>query len=78
MADKNGGSVAPHEEGPWGNGTPGMSRRQWLAGLAMCGIWASNADDYFSIDKIASLAYNQADAMLAEEEKRYGKNSTEK
>ena len=41
--------------------TEGISRRNWLAGLAMQGMLASGA---FVSDKISESAYEQADAMI--------------
>jgi len=48
----------------------GISRRDWLAGLAMQGMFASCEDDPKEgmkiITSIATLAYLTADAMIAE------------
>jgi hypothetical protein len=51
---------------------PGMSLRDWFAGMAMQGgiIVCNEERDYSEESKVA---YKQADAMLAEREKRDGK-----
>lgn len=53
--DSLGNSIAP--------GTDGMSLRDWFAGQAINGIWAT-ADSGADFAAIASDAYAMADAML--------------
>ena len=45
-----------------------ITRRDWLAGLAMQGLVAQNGldSDYLEDEDIATLAYAQADAMIRE------------
>lgn len=45
------------------DGDPGLTKREWLAGLAMQGILARGQGPHVSHD-IASDAVSQADAML--------------
>ncbi len=45
---------------------PGMTRRQWLAGLAMQGIVSKTFWDE-TPSKLAKMAYSVADAMIAYE-----------
>jgi len=50
---------------------PGMTLRDWMAGQALAGIFAScppNAD-WMPADKQAIMAYKYADAMIAERDK---------
>ena len=49
----------------------GMSRRQWLAGLAMQALLTGNqwTDEYKTWTDTAEAAYRAADAMLEYEEK---------
>lgn len=47
-----------------------MSLRDWFAGQALSGLSANNEFTSVSFEKIADYAYQQADAMLAEREKR--------
>jgi hypothetical protein len=51
---------------------PGMSLRDWLAGMAMQGlivsVWKETGADY-TANSCAKEAYQFADAMLAEKEK---------
>jgi len=50
-----------------------MTLRDWLAGMAMQGIMASPITDAdVTFEAVARDAYRQADAMLAEREKRNG------
>ncbi len=61
---KDGGEVYPN--GSWG----GITRRDWLAGLAMQGM-QSNVEGYANLtnENAAELAYKLADAMIAESNK---------
>lgn len=68
----DGGPAFPGEQGHTPNGTwnptwsPGMDLRDWFAGRAMQGIYASSFNDERCppCDKIAEWAYSMADAML--------------
>ncbi len=44
---------------------PGLTKREWYAGLAMQGAMAADVDDVASHDDIALAAVRQADALLA-------------
>lgn len=69
---KDGGPAFPRV--PWdvndytGDGSPGMSLRDYLAGQALAGLLAFPGKDFPS-SVIAFGAYDVADAMLAEREK---------
>jgi hypothetical protein len=55
--------------GRFTSGYAGMSLRDWFAGQAVVGLFAATADpnsSELSCDKAARLAYETADAMLAE------------
>ena len=73
---KNGGPAFPadteyRENGEWRK-DPGMSLRDWFAGIALNKAWnyVINVTDFDSTaDNAADLAYAIADAMLAEREK---------
>ena len=67
MKENDGGAAFPYPYGP--QGAPGMSLRDWFAGLAMQGFRAN--EDGFSTDDpvVAKWSYEQADAMLAERAK---------
>lgn len=74
MAKNKGGPAFPAGYHPEGNSADqyGMSLRDWFAGQALMGIIAcpgSEPDDA-SREGCASLAYEFADAMLSEREKR--------
>ena len=64
----NGGAAFAgiHYEGVGVRHDPGMSRRQWLAGLAM---QALIPDETLGKGDVPSFAYGYADCMLAYEEK---------
>ena len=82
MKDTSGSAFPrPGNEGyDYGN-QPGMTRRQWLAGLAMSGLCANPGGPYqandvngwgtvnCTVSQIAGEAYGIADAMLEFEEK---------
>jgi len=48
----------------------GISLRDHFAGLAMQGILANAKDLYWDYEKLALTSYEQADAMLAERDKK--------
>lgn len=49
-----------------GNGNPGMSLRDWLAGQALSGLMASHDWKHmYDADSYAEDAYKLADSMLA-------------
>jgi hypothetical protein len=63
--NKDGGQAFPCYTGSSAGSTiPGLTMRDWFAGLAIVGIIACKAP----FDEVARLAYAQADAMLAERE----------
>ena len=50
-------------------GTPGMTLRDWFAGMALQGIVADSASSgEWSEDRIATYAYQLANAMLKQQE----------
>lgn len=54
----------------WGADT-GMSLRDWFAGQALAGIWASfESTDEPELSIVAEMAYETADAMLSERERK--------
>lgn len=74
MAEKDGGPAFPQSY--WSqHPAPGMSLRQWYAGMAMQGIIASYANPAATgypndeADKVAKAAFQFADALLAHEAK---------
>lgn len=76
----DGGPVYPkpaYLDGPDGKGaqlivmeTDGISLRDWFAGMAMQGIHASYSEGYPDPDNTAEIAYAQADALLAERNRK--------
>lgn len=52
---------------PWvsSEGEPGMTMREWFAGMALQGLCAHDGPPY-SEDEIAEIAVGMADALLAE------------
>jgi len=71
MSNKDGGFVYPSshitERGTTAHeDTLGISRRDWLAGLAMQGT----SQILHDVESITKRAYKMADAMIAEGEKR--------
>ena len=48
---------------------PGMSLRDWFAGMALSGIQANPKNAQTDITEDSKLAYETADAMLVEREK---------
>ena len=76
MNKKDGGQAFPHDykDGHWPE--HGMSLRDWFAGQALAGLYSSSAkvmqpemDGIKGIQFVASVAYQIADAMLAERER---------
>ncbi len=63
---EDGGSAFPFQYRPEALviQSPGMTRRQWLAGLAMKGMQANPDAREHSWMHIAEWAYKQADCML--------------
>ena len=47
----------------------GMSLRDWFAGMALQGIYASDAENRIDAPHAAVWAYDAADAMIAERSK---------
>lgn len=50
------------------NDTPGMSYREWLAGVALQGILANPREDFARLTSVgaAGMAVEYADALVAE------------
>lgn len=48
---------------------PGLTKRQWLAGMALQGLCANPAEDVKNqtYDKVAEMALKHADALIAAE-----------
>jgi len=72
MIDKGGSAFPPYVDGS-GDIWEGMTRRDWLAGLAMQGLCCNRIEIQRSLDRsdskfnsIAKLAYKIADDMIAE------------
>ena len=66
MSDTNDGGTA-FPSSPDAEFTPGMSLRDWFAGLAMQGMMADGAlndRSYGDMNEIASEAFQMADTML--------------
>lgn len=42
----------------------GMTLRDWFAGMAMQGMYANQTFDDMEVERVAQVAYMQADAML--------------
>ncbi len=70
--DKNGGPAFPHWDGPGGRCFNGMTLWDYFAGSALAGILSDPACNASDSD-IARSAYNYANAMIAEREKRSGR-----
>jgi hypothetical protein len=65
MSKPDGGPAfpsVPHE-------TPGMTLRDWFAGMVASGMNANSSMDNMGPQTLAENAYAQADAMIAEREK---------
>lgn len=75
---KDGGDAFPCAGNPeYDQFMPGMSLRDWFAGMALQGFLAHPSDGYMGDDydwytEIPKTAYKYADAMLAEREKARG------
>ena len=68
MSEKdNGGPAFPVGSGPWKD-FPGMTLRDWFAGMVLAGINV-DPDPESSPEDRAKWAYSDADAMLAERNK---------
>jgi len=68
----SGGNIYPQPTGCITTDMKGLTRRDWLAGLAMPGMLAASGDGETEIEDfkaIPALAYRFADAMIAEGEK---------
>lgn len=48
---------------------PGLTKREYFAGLAMQGLSAGDIENMYTCDDIAGIAVTQADALLKELEK---------
>lgn len=74
MKDKPAFPVVENQFNPLNNSVEivaihqGMTLRDWFAGMALTGILSNN--EFPSWDLAAQQAYNAADAMLKEKEKR--------
>lgn len=49
---------------------PGMSLRDWFAGMAMQGILSSDTELFLKTEDIADIAYGQADEMIEQRNKK--------
>lgn len=47
-------------------GDPGLTKREWLAGLAMQGVCSNEHHSMTNFGTVAGWAVKQADALLAE------------
>lgn len=66
-----GGPAFPHGPTHQYGSHPGMSLRQWYAGMAMQGLLASETEENDKgYSELAEMAFKQADAMLEQEGKR--------
>ena len=71
--EKTGGHAFPtlFIEPEHGSGHAGMTLRDWFAGMALIHHFVS-VNDLAGADKVAELAYEVADAMLAERTRAKG------
>jgi hypothetical protein len=44
--------------------SPGMSIKDWFAGMVLSGIYSRQSIETLNIDKISVIAYSQADSMI--------------
>jgi hypothetical protein len=65
---EDGGPAFPTAPTDMKCGTFGMTLRDWFAGMAMSGILGSDLDATTVSETVATIAYHQADAMLAARE----------
>lgn len=73
MTDRDDGGSAfplPSARGPDGcpqyDDRPGMTLRDWFAGMAIQGLIASEGDGQYTLPLAAARAYELADAILKE------------
>ncbi len=72
---KDGGQVFPGQQGTTPDGIwnqtwdPGMSLRDWFAGMYLSGVAQFNRHDQMSPERRCNFAYMYADAMIAERSK---------
>jgi hypothetical protein len=52
--------------------TFGERLRDWFAGQALMGLYAKDNTEDSTVKELAEIAYEQADAMLAERERKGG------
>jgi len=62
--------IVPH---PWPGAAPEITLRDWFAGQVIAGLSAAANLNETSVQTLATFAYWQADAMLAEREKEANK-----
>ena len=65
MSEDTSGPAFPYE--PSRSNFPGMTLRQWYAGLAMQALLTNSLEAMAEIPTIKQVAYAMADAMLAED-----------
>jgi hypothetical protein len=51
---------------------PGMDLRDWFAGMALVGLFFHDDSGIWTYEEHATFAYDHADAMMAEREKKDG------
>ena len=68
MPAYDGGPAFPNGETETHSEWCGMTLRDWFAGMAMQGILSADTKENLSVDVVARIAYDQADAMLISEE----------
>lgn len=68
-----GGAAFPDPTGSIGYG--GMTYLDFMAGLALTGLSANQSMDDATVEKMAEIAFEQADAMLAEKRRREEKET---
>jgi hypothetical protein len=65
----DGGGAFPQHESDGFYGQPGMTLRQWYAGMAMQGLLAKGSPGTLSLNFTAKLAWAAADIMIEVENK---------